>query len=244
MSVDTLTRDYGALDATGVEALDSAAVAAGVETMQLMEVAGLQVARCAWTMLGDEPGRVLVIAGRGNNGGDGLVAVRHLCAWGCEVSAVVASDNPESLHGLVNVQLRAARGSGAGVDVTADDARVRAELETAALVVDALLGTGLRSAPRAPDSAFIQTLDTHAHVLSVDVPSGLDATTGRAFEPCVQASVTCTLTACKAGLLTPEGRAHAGRIFVADIGMPLTAWRSTGLVAPLLVRGGALIEVP
>lgn len=244
MADDTLARDYGELDSAGVAALDSAAVTAGVETMQLMEVAGLQVARCAWGLLGGEPGRVFVIAGRGNNGGDGLVAARHLCAWGCEVSAVVASDREESLHGLVTVQLRAARGSGAEVHVTPDDAAVREKLDSASVVVDALLGTGLRSAPRPPDSAFIMTLNKHGHVLAVDVPSGLDATTGHAFEPSVHASVTCTLTACKPGLLTPEGRAHAGRIFVADIGMPLTAWRSAGLEAPRLVRGGALIELP
>jgi hydroxyethylthiazole kinase-like uncharacterized protein yjeF len=244
MTAETLTRDYGDLDAAGVAALDAAALSAGVATLQLMEVAGLQVARCAWTMLDENPGRVLVLAGRGNNGGDGLVAARHLCAWECEVRAVVAAADEESLHGLVSEQLRAARGAGVAVDVTTDGTSIRAPVDAAAIVVDALLGTGLRSAPRAPDAAFIRALETHPGILAVDVPSGLDATTGRAFDPCVSAAVTCTLTACKRGLWTREGRARAGRLFVADISMPRTAWQSTGLEAPRMVRGGALLDVP
>jgi ADP-dependent NAD(P)H-hydrate dehydratase / NAD(P)H-hydrate epimerase len=75
------------------------------------------------------------------------------------------------------------------------------------------------------------------------VPSGLDATTGEAHQPCVRAAATCTLTAMKRGLWTPSGRAQAGAIVVADIGMPVAAWRAAGLQAPHQVRGGELIEL-
>jgi hydroxyethylthiazole kinase-like uncharacterized protein yjeF len=238
-----LARDYGSLDAAGVAALDAAATRAGVDTLQLMEVAGLQVARCAWVMLGEQPGRVLVLAGRGNNGGDGLVAARHLRAWGCEVAALVAGE-AEALRGAVATQLRAARGAGVTVEATADPTRARVGLGPDVVVVDALLGTGLKSAPRAPDAGFIRALREHPRILAVDVPSGLDASTGDSLEPCVSAAVTCTLTACKAGLWTVEGRARAGLVLVADIGMPATAWQAAGLVAPRLVRGAALLEVP
>ncbi len=234
---------YGALTAAGVAALDAAAVAAGVDVLQLMEVAGWQVARCAWEMLGSAPGAVAVLCGRGNNGGDGLVAARHLTAWGCRVAAVLCGDEP-ALRGAVAVQLRAARGAGVPIAVTTRPEAARTALRDTDLAVDALLGTGLRSAPRDPDAGFIAELLTHPHVLAVDVPSGLDATTGAAFDPCVRAVATCTLTACKAGLLTPSGRAAAGAITVADIGMPATAWAAAGLRSPALVRGGILLHIP
>jgi NAD(P)H-hydrate epimerase len=83
----------------------------------------------------------------------------------------------------------------------------------------------------------------HTHLLAVDVPSGLDATTGEAHQPAVRAAATCTLTAMKRGLWTATGRAHAGVITVADIGMPVAAWRHAGLAAPHAVRGGELLEL-
>jgi NAD(P)H-hydrate epimerase len=80
-------------------------------------------------------------------------------------------------------------------------------------------------------------------VLAVDVPSGLDATTGTPYQPCVRARATCTLTAMKGGLWTSPGRAQAGTIYVADIGMPVSAWRGAGLEAPAGVRGGGLVRL-
>jgi ADP-dependent NAD(P)H-hydrate dehydratase / NAD(P)H-hydrate epimerase len=243
MSAASLERRYGALAADRLAALDAAAVAAGVDILMLMEVAGWQVARCAWRMLGRRPARVLVAAGRGNNGGDGLVTARHLRAWGCAVEAVVAGDEAR-LRDVVVEQLRAARGAGVTVTAAGDaTARLSATAAAADLCVDALLGTGLRSAPRPPDAGAITALEG-ARVLSVDVPSGLDASTGEAHDPCVRAEVTCTLTAVKSGLWTGAGRARAGRVVVADIGMPATAWSGCGLRPPTAVRGGALLTVP
>ena len=242
MTVATLEERYGALPPDRIAALDAAAVGAGVAILMLMEVAGWQVARCAWRMLRRRPAPVLVLAGRGNNGGDGLVAARHLLAWGCAVEAVVLGEE-ERLRGAVVDQLRAARGAGVAVRVTEDTARLADAAAAAALCVDALLGTGLRSAPREPDAGAITALQ-RARVLSVDVPSGLDAGTGQAHDPCVRAEVTCTLTAVKSGLWTAEGRARAGRVVVADIGMPPAAWNACGLRPPAAVRGGALLTVP
>ncbi|HEX6492803.1 MAG TPA: NAD(P)H-hydrate epimerase, partial [Candidatus Dormibacteraeota bacterium] len=235
-------RRYGALPPDRIAALDAAAVDAGVAIVMLMEVAGWQVARCAWRMLQRRPAPVLVLAGRGNNGGDGLVAARHLRAWGCAVEAVVMGDE-ERLRGAAVDQLAAARGAGVPVSVRESAAGLVDSAATAALCVDALLGTGLRSAPREPDAGAIAALEG-ARVLSVDVPSGLDAGTGRAHDPCVTAEVTCTLTAVKSGLWTAQGRARAGRIVVADIGMPATAWDACGLRPPTAVRARALLPVP
>ena len=242
MTAAALEERYGALSPDRIAALDAAAVDAGVDILMLMEVAGWQVARCAWRMLHRRRAPVLVLAGRGNNGGDGLVAARHLRAWGCEVEAVVLGEE-ERLRGAVVDQLRAAGGAGVAVRVTEDTARLADAALAAALCVDALLGTGLRSAPREPDAGAIAALEG-ARVLSVDVPSGLDAGTGLAHDPCVRAEVTCTLTAVKSGLWTAGGRARAGRVVVADIGMPLTAWTACGLRPPTSVRAGALLTVP
>lgn len=233
---------FGALSSEDVAALDRAAVEHGVSVVQLMEIAGWQVARCAWRMLHHAPGRVAVVAGRGNNGGDGLVAARHLAAWGCSVHAVVIADGRKQLREIVATHLAAAQSSGVHTGFATDPPAVRDAMRGSALVIDALLGTGLRGAPREHDASAIVAME-HTHLLSVDVPSGLDATTGEAHQPCVRAAATCTLTAMKRGLWTATGRAHSGTLVVADIGMPVAAWRAAGLQAPHGVRGGDLLDL-
>ena len=99
---------FGSLRSEDVVALDHAAQKIGISTLQLMEIAGWQVARCAWHLLGDRPGTVAVVAGRGNNGGDGLVAARHLATWGCDVRAWVIAAETE-LSGLVASHVETAR---------------------------------------------------------------------------------------------------------------------------------------
>ena len=241
MSLDDVA-GYGSLSAADVAALDAAAVASGVSVLQLMEIAGWQVARSVWRMLRFASAPVVVVAGRGNNGGDGLVAARHLSAWGCTVHAVVIAESPSELRDIVATQLTAAENSGVHTTFATDARAVGEALRGATVVVDALLGTGLRGAPRVHDAAAIVAID-NARVLAVDVPSGIDATTGEAHQPAVRAAATCTLTAMKRGLWTATGRAHAGAITVADIGMPAAAWRAAGLQAPRLVRGGDLLEL-
>lgn len=248
MTVDSadLRRRFGDLAAADVSALDSAATASGVSVVQLMEVAGWQVARCAWKLLDRTPAGVVVVAGRGNNGGDGAVAARHLAAWGCTVEVLLAGDEGEMREPL-NGHLAAARSNGVNVvgytEPGALNDAVRTAGQGAALLLDSLLGTGLRGAPRELDAAAIDGMRA-APVLAVDVPSGLDATSGEPFDPCVEATATCTLTAMKRGLWTASGRARAGTLYVADIGMPPAAWRAAGIAAPAAVRGGGLLRLP
>ncbi|MBJ7593535.1 MAG: NAD(P)H-hydrate epimerase [Candidatus Dormibacteraeota bacterium] len=236
----TAQHRYGALTADQVAALDAAAVAIGVDIAQLMEVAGFQVARLAWTMNGSRPRRLHVVAGHGNNGGDGLVAARHLSAWGCAVTATVHGD-PARLAGVVERQGHAAAASGVEVTVSADPRDALAPAG-AALVIDALLGTGMTGLPRAGHAAVIAGM--RGTILSVDVPSGLNADDGTAAGVAVHAAATCTLTACKQGFWAAASRRWTGTVHVADIGMPRTAWRRCGLGAPSAVRGGAIRRVP
>jgi hydroxyethylthiazole kinase-like uncharacterized protein yjeF len=231
----------GDLSSDDVARLDAAAADCGVSIVQLMEVAGWQVARCAWQRLGGAAS-VSVIAGYGNNGGDGLVAARHLATWGCGVRVLVLA--PESrVTGVVAGHVLSARSCGIEVIVDADPGAIDGVIAPADLVIDAILGTGLRSAPREPQAAAIRAINASViPVLSVDVPSGLDATTGEAFDPTVRAALTCTLTAMKHGLRRGDGPRQAGEIWVADIGMPAAAWHRTGLLQPPGVTGGELVH--
>ena len=233
----------GALTSADVAALDAAAAELGVTTLQLMEVAGWQVARCAWQRLGG-PAAVLVVAGRGNNGGDGLVAARHLATWGCGVSARVLTEQSRAGE-LLSAHAASASACGATVEFSAGLGDLADAVGRATLVVDALLGTGLNQPPREPQASAIGIINESGRpVLSVDLPSGLDATTGEPLSPTVMASATCTLTAMKAGLWEPEGRRHAGEIWVADIGMPAAAWRRCSLTQPPAMTGGVLVPIP
>jgi hydroxyethylthiazole kinase-like uncharacterized protein yjeF len=236
----TLEQRYGALTAAQVAALDEAAVAMGVDIVQLMEVAGFQVARLAWSMIGARPRPVHVVAGHGNNGGDGLVAARHLCAWGCEVTATIHADAAR-LTDIVERQRHAAAQTGVEVMVSTEPRDALAPAG-AVLLIDALLGTGLTGSPRARHAAVIAGM--RGTILSIDVPSGLAADDGTAHGAAVRATATCTLTACKSGFWVAGARRWTGAVHVADIGMPRQSWLRCGLIAPSAVRGGSIRRVP
>ena len=241
---DELRARYGALSSEDVAALDRAAVASGVSVEQLMEIAGFQVARCAWQMLGEHAAMVSVVVGRGNNGGDALVAARHLATWGCTVTALLVTPLNE-LAGLQVPHSRSAAANGVTIrSATNPVATVRA-LISSELVLDGILGTGLRSAPREPAATAIRDLNAHSiRVLAIDIPSGMDASNGEVFEPCVRATSTCTLTAMKVGLWPPVTAETTGELWVADIGMPRAAWEAIGVAPPSALTGGALLPVP
>jgi NAD(P)H-hydrate epimerase len=184
-----------------------------------MEAAGWQVARqCR--------GRAYVCCGKGNNGGDGLAAARHLHRWGR--LAGVACTDPSALTGPAGEQAVALRALGVSI---ADSPPPR--FAEATLVVDAILGTGLNRAPGGLAADWIAAIEASGRrVVSVDVPSGLDADTGTVPGRCVTASLTVTLGLPKPGLLTGEGPARAGEVWVADIGIPVEAYASLGIEVP------------
>jgi hydroxyethylthiazole kinase-like uncharacterized protein yjeF len=236
----SLQRRFGSLTSEEASRLDAAAVELGVDIAQLMEVAGFQVARCAWRMLGRRAGRVHVVAGHGHNGGDGLVTARHLAGWGCTVTAGVLGD-PDVLDALLRQQCAAATGAGVSVRVTQRPRDVLAGVDSPAIVVDALLGTGLRQSPRPRYAETITGM--RGTILSIDVPSGLDASTGAAPGAVVHARTTCTLAGMKRGLWNDAARTYTGEIVVADIGMPEQAWQRGGLNAPTSLRGGRMVTL-
>jgi ADP-dependent NAD(P)H-hydrate dehydratase / NAD(P)H-hydrate epimerase len=198
----------------------------GAAALELMERAGAAVARAVEGHCADGP--VAVVCGKGNNGGDGLVAARHLREAGREVAVVCAAPLDE-LSGDARENLRRLPGD-APVSL-ADGMQAIAE---AAAAVDALLGTGLAGEPHGEIATAIEALNTAAApVVAVDVPSGVDASTGVVLAGAVRAAVTVTFHAAKPGLWIRPGKAYAGEVHVVDIGIPRGAPSSAtiGLIA-------------
>ena len=189
---------------------------AGVSVSELMHRAGGAAAQEVMH-LGDVS-RVVVLAGFGNNGGDGWVAAEDLKASGVEVRVVTPCE-PENLHGdLAPMVARAAIESGVKYLVGPSRDELDQLLGAADVVLDAMLGTGFHDAPVAPLSIWIDALNSSgARVVSVDVPSGLSAQTGRAPGAVVVADVTITMLALKPGLLSDDGRDVCGSIVVAPL---------------------------
>ena len=179
------------------------------------------------------PGTVLILCGPGNNGGDGLVAARRLAARGIRVAAVLVSTGarPGTPDAARNWDRLGAVPSVERIHASSarDLATLGQGLERAALVVDALLGTGVQGALREPVRSAVELcLRARAAgvpVLSVDTPTACDLTSGELSEPVVRADVTITFHRPKKGLLTRRGRLVAGRVLVAPIGIPAEADR-------------------
>jgi NAD(P)H-hydrate epimerase len=208
---------------------DRAAIRAGLPGAALMEAAGRAVAdeiRARWPA-----GRVVVLAGGGNNGGDGLVAARHLHAAGRRVELVVFFD-PSKADGDALLQWRLVEPLGLPVTRVRDPAAARAAVaatEGAACVVDALLGTGLSGDVREPMRGAIEALDAApVPVVAVDAPSGLDGTTGRIRGAAARAELTVTFGFPKPGLFLGEGPETVGRIVVVGLGYPPVALAAAG----------------
>ena len=169
---------------------------------ELMERAGAAVAE---TVLRQFPGRVTVVCGKGNNGGDGKVCARVLRESGRDVTLV----------------------EGVG------------DLGDPDVIVDALLGIGLREAPREDAARMIERVNADGRpVVAVDVPSGVNASTGEVPGAAVRATTTVTFGAAKVGLAISPGRAHAGSVIVAPLGLRPRAHEHA------LVPASALLEVP
>jgi NAD(P)H-hydrate epimerase len=154
------------------------------------------------------------VVGKGNNGGDALVAARHIHGWGATVKVVMGGARTE-LRDLPARQL--------GVIDRLSIAVVEPEkgFEGSELIVDGLLGYGSKGPPREPVAGLIRQINSSGvPTLAVDVPSGLDATTGRPNEPCVVAKATLTLGFPKTGFLNPGSRRFVGELYLADISMP------------------------
>jgi len=218
------------LDAEVMRATDAWAIdTKGIAGAELMERAGEGLAR---VIAGRAPaGRIAVVCGKGNNGGDGLVAARLLREAGREVE-VLAVWPPEWM--LDDAKEQAAKLPGAA-PVAFDAAR----LDNAHLIVDAVLGTGFSGEPRDPVGEVIEAMNAaKAPVVAADIPSGVDGSTGEVAGAAVRAVATVTFHRGKPGLWVHPGKAHAGHVEVIDIGIPRGApgKPQAGLIGPDVLR--------
>lgn len=212
---------------------DRRAVALGVPSLTLMENAGRAVADAAWQYL-NRGDRVAVLCGPGNNGGDGFVAARHLKERGCEVTVALLGER-DALKG--DAAEMAARWHGAIIDV---ECEAYAHLHSD-LIVDALFGAGLSRAID-PESALADVIASQnacdgPPIIAVDVPSGLDGTTGQPMGQVLRATETVTFFRLKPGHLLLPGRVLCGRVTLADIGIPSSAL--AGIASTLAVSNSA-----
>jgi NAD(P)H-hydrate epimerase len=192
----------------------------GPNLFQMMENAGRSLATMTMELLGAEWSRseILVLAGTGGNGGGGICAARHLANRGAAVTLCLAA--PLRLSSVADWQYAIYRSTG-GRETAASKLPASPEL-----IVDALVGYSLSGAPRGLfDALILWTNESKARVLSLDIPSGVDATTGLAPGSSVSAAVTLTLALPKVGLASDR----AGRVWLADIGIPTEAYRRAGI---------------
>ena len=220
-------------DAALMRATDQWAIETkGVPARQLMERAGEGLARAVGKHA--PAGRIAIVCGKGNNGGDGLVAARLLRQAGRDVD-VLAVWPPEWMGEDAQAQVKVLPGP-APVPFHPD------RLQKAHAIVDAVLGTGFEGKPRDPADAVILAINSaRARVIAADVPSGVNASTGEVEGSAVRALATATFHQAKPGLWISPGKEHAGIVEVVDIGIPKGA---PGEAEIGLIGGGVLFEMP
>jgi NAD(P)H-hydrate epimerase len=196
--------------------------------IQMMENAGVRLAELVLRRF--QPEAVAVLCGRGGNGGGGLVAARHLANRGLRVAATLSEDR-DRLGDVPRHQLSI---------LERMDVPIVPEPVAAELVLDALIGYRLRGDPRGRAAELIRWAnEQEAPVCSLDVPSGLDATTSDVGDPCIRAMATLTLALPKTGLAgAPE---VVGELYLADISIPRTLYSKIGIqVDPIFASGPML----
>jgi NAD(P)H-hydrate epimerase len=219
-----MTVPRGFLSRSQVRDLDRRASAEfGIPGLTLMENAG-RGAAATLLALGIH-GPVLIVCGKGNNGGDGLVIARHLANWEIDVKVLIVA-KPEDLSADAAANWRAVAKMQVPVLVDPDPVAslVAAELGRHEWVVDALFGTGLQGPVREPFARLIEAINAGpARVFAVDIPSGRDCDTGQSLGPTIRAEHTATFVAPKAGYANPAARQWTGVVHVIDIGTPVEA---------------------
>jgi NAD(P)H-hydrate epimerase len=196
----------------------------GISGLVLMENAGFRVFECARRVLGELEGKlVVVLAGKGNNGGDALVAARHLVQHGAQVRVILDGD-PAVVTGDAGVNLEIWRRLGQRLYLLQDRNGIQVlqlALMQADLVVDGLYGTGFKGGVRDRARRAVEAInEVGKPVIAVDIPSGVEADTGAVRGVAVRADHTVTFGLPKLGLVLEPGASYAGELHVVDISLP------------------------
>jgi NAD(P)H-hydrate epimerase len=195
-----------------------------VDVVILMENAGRAIATMARQMLeGTIIGkRVACLVGGGNNGGDGMVAARHLANWGADVEVIVGTTK-DRMKSVPLAQLHILEKI--GTPILSTDYVLR----DYDLLIDGLIGYGLEGNPRDIVAMIIKDANVSGRpILALDIPSGMNATSGEAYDPCIKATATLTLALPKTGFLAPSASLYVGDLYLADISIPRKVYQSFG----------------
>lgn len=198
----------------------------GITVSRMMENAGYQIADFIRQEIEEE--KITVYAGKGNNGGDALVAARRLHFWGYKIEIVLAT---EELDGIRKEELEILKDLGAEVNLESSE-------NSYSVAIEGLIGYNLKGNPRTPFDSMIKEINDFEKIVSIDIASGLNADTGEKGEPCVRPDFTITLAAPFKGM----SKDNSGRVFVADIGVPPEAFEKFGFTVELFDES-SLVEL-
>lgn len=219
----------------------------GIDILQLTENAGRSAATLALAMLGGRGRgqRVVILCGNGNKGAAGLAAARHLSNWSVRVDPIVSGVEEEAGF-TVRRQLQILRQSGIiePSDMESSEITVEDQLAESDLVIDALVGYGLEGPPQGIAAAVAQlAIDAKRPTLALDVPTGVNATTGEVSSPAIKACTTLMLDLPKKGVLQDQARNHVGELFLADLGIPVGVPERMGIPMGGLFSEGPIVRL-
>lgn len=207
----------------------------GLGILQMMENAGRNLAQLAFEYLANGSGQVGVLAGPGGNGGGGLCCARHLHNHGIKVSLLLSKPS-ERLGDAAGNQLRILESAGV---IPLDKAQFKDAINRADLIIDALIGYSLRGAPHGTVRDMIELCNKSKKVvISLDIPSGVDSTSGERPGASIKADATLTLALPKLGLNSSKGK-----LFLADIGIPPEVYRRLGIEVDTIFKGKYIVPL-
>lgn len=207
----------------------------GLSVLQMMENAGRNLAELTLQKLPSSGSRIVVLAGPGGNGGGGICCARHLRNRGADVRLVI-SKPIEQLRGPAAVQTQIV--SADGIQIT-PDGEVSGLLQTSDVIIDALIGYSLRGEPEGQIRTFIEIMNNaSSQIISLDMPSGIDSTTGNTPGLFVEAATVLTLALPKFGLQN-----FPGQIYLADIGIPRCVYKRLEIPTPLIFTDSPMIQL-
>lgn len=219
----------------------------GLDILMIVENAGRAAARLALSMLGGHGRgqRVVVLAGGGNKGAAGMCLARNLVNWGFEVDPVLAEVETEmSFVARRELQILRAAGIVDKANEEPSEYLVEEQLARADLVVDALVGYGLEGAPMGMAAAVTDlALQAKRPIFALDVPTGVNASTGEAAGLAVRAVTTLMIDLPKKGLLEMHAKPYTGELFLADLGIPRAVHQRLGIQVDGLFSEGPIVRI-
>jgi len=199
--------------------LDKLAVKNGLEIRQMMELAGWHMLSLVRQLRTSNKAKITIVCGKGNKGGDGLSAARHLVNFGYKVSVILMAKN---ISKDSNHQLKMLKKMKVPITVyPSSKSLAKKEILNSKIIIDALIGYNLKGAPQGIFAETVKLINqAKGNVFAFDLPTGLEPNTGQCYEPCVQTDITLCLSTPKKCFKYKDAQKISGKILIADIGMP------------------------